>query len=304
LFTKSKINTIFLDYESEPYKQEEKVNIILSPSLYWVKKLALPVKFVRDAKKLLPSLFEDILLDGNYSYYVYKEDDNYIAFAYDDKVILKLMEQKGLNGSNVASIYFAQSEFETIETPLKLKSSKALVKKEGVVILLQSDWLTQTQDLDLEEFKHSKHTVNLSLFHHIVDKSIFYPVSVALSILAALFLVESYFISSDANKLQSQRAELFQKYELKSTMMQNNAMLKQYQSVHDTQITLRKAIAALSGILLQKGDKLLSIEFQKGKLHAIFQTQESQRLEKELKKTSFTYKVTRQKEKLSVEVSI
>ena len=84
-----KYKTIFLDPSSDISSVEEKVNVILSPSLYWVKKLSLPLKKASEAHKLLPSIFEETLPLGNYNYSVYKKGDDFFAFAYDDKAIFR-----------------------------------------------------------------------------------------------------------------------------------------------------------------------------------------------------------------------
>jgi hypothetical protein len=80
--------TLFLDPASKEqliYDTSKKVNIILSPSLYWVKKMSLPVTNVREVKKLLPSIFEDSLPVGHYSYTAYKHGEDFMLFAYEDK---------------------------------------------------------------------------------------------------------------------------------------------------------------------------------------------------------------------------
>ena len=95
----TKLKTIFLDPNSDKSvinnydndsilvtddasKKREKVNVILSPSLYWVKKLSLPVKYVREVKKLLPSIFEDTLPKGNYNYTAYKSGEDFFGFEH------------------------------------------------------------------------------------------------------------------------------------------------------------------------------------------------------------------------------
>lgn len=304
MFTKSKASTIFLDYESEVYKGDEKVNVILSPALYWVKKLSLPLKYTRDVKKLLPSIFEDILLDGNYSYDAYKEGEHFIAFAYDDKEILSLMEQKGLSASNIANIYFAQSEFGTIEGGLDFGTSKALVQKEGVLLLLEKSWLETTKPLDLSIIEHSKHTVNLSLFHHIVDKSVFYRLSGALLFFALLFVFEAFMVGGDAKEIAQKKSGLFEQYGLKPTMMQNSAMLKKYESIHQKQMALRSAMATLGTLKLKKGESLVRVEYKQEKLSVEFETQDVPLLEKQLKQSALNYTAKQAKERLFVEVNL
>lgn len=303
MFTKSKASTIFLDYDSEVYQGEQKFNVILSPSLYWVKKLSLPLRYTRDVKKLLPSVFEDILLEGNYSYEAYKEGEEYIAFAYDDKEILTLLEQKGLGASNIANIYFAQSELSTIEGAKDLGAGKVLVQKEGVLLLLEKSWVQSAEPLDLSEHKHSKHTVNLSLFHHIVDKSVFYRLSGALLFFALLFFFEAFMVQNDANEIAQKKAQLFAQYSLKPTMMQNSAMLKKYEAIHQEQMALRNAVAVLSTLKLHKDVKLVHIGSKEGKCFAEYASKDAQSLERALKQSALAYKLKKEQENYRVEVS-
>lgn len=51
-----KIQTVFLDPSSDAFSVDGDVNVILSPSLYWVKKVSLPVSSMREARQLLASL--------------------------------------------------------------------------------------------------------------------------------------------------------------------------------------------------------------------------------------------------------
>ena len=49
--------TVFLDPHTELVVSDEKLNVILSPSLYWVQKVTLPLKYARDAKKIIRITF-------------------------------------------------------------------------------------------------------------------------------------------------------------------------------------------------------------------------------------------------------
>jgi hypothetical protein len=255
-------------------------------------------------KKLLPSLFEEHLLEGNYSYEAYKEGDHYIAFAYDDKKILSLMEQKGLNGSNVEAVYFAQSEFTQLQNPVSISDTHALVSKDDIVLLLQKTWLGDLESLDLENFEPSKHKVKLSLFHHIVDTSIFYRLSAAVFVLGVMFLAQAYKIQSDAAQIQSQKEELFSKYKLKETMMQNKAMLKKYESLHTKQMKIRQSIAKAIAQKLSADEKLISLELKGEKITIEFQTKNAQKIENALKKEGLDLSVKKSQEKLVGEVKL
>ena len=52
----SKAKAFFVDVDSPAYLIEASVNVILSPSMYWVKRVTLPVKYLHEVRPLLPSL--------------------------------------------------------------------------------------------------------------------------------------------------------------------------------------------------------------------------------------------------------
>lgn len=304
MFTTSKYKTIFLDHDSESYDTQEKLNVILSPSLYWVKKLSVPVKYLWDVKKLLPSLFEKHLLDGKYSYEAYKEGEYFMVFAYDDKKILSLMKEKGLNSSNVADVYFAQSELNHLQKPVNISATGALMCKDDIVLLLQKEWMKELETLDLETIELSKHKVILSLFHHIVDSTVFYRLSVAVFVLGLMFLAQSYKVQSDVSRIKEQREELFSTYNLKQTTMQNEAVLKKYEALHARQMKIRTSIAKLTLLKLDRDEKLTSLELKDGKLLVEFQTKNAQKLENTLQKEKLDFHAKRSQEKLVCEVQL
>ncbi|PHS56724.1 MAG: hypothetical protein COB17_08445 [Sulfurimonas sp.] len=257
-----KYNTIFLDIDSPVMEIDEKINIILSPSLYWVKKLTLLVKYVRDVKKLLPSIFEDYLPKGNYNYSAYKnekvgaDDSDFFVFAYEDQKIIQLLAQKNISMNNVASIRFAQSEIYDFENAYKIDENKSICIKDEIVVLLPSNLLQDRQELDLQSLSLSKHKITLQQFSHIVDTKSIFKIASVLIIFIFLILSE-YFITSQKTKdITKLKDELFIQNNLKSTMFQNKAMLKKYRTLNKKQIKIRKYTAQILSIKLQKDEKL------------------------------------------------
>jgi len=246
---------IFLDPHTSITLSDEKVDIILSPSLYWVKRIKLPVKYVRDAKKLLVSLFEDVLPDGDYSYSVYKDDEYFFIFAYEDRVILNLLVARGISSNNIYSIHFAQSELDKIDGAMKINEKQSIYVKDSIVTLVPCCWIEEKGNLDLKNIKLSNHTINLQQFGHIVDSSSLKKIAAILVIFIVLIFSELFIVNSNVNKIQMQTQELTSKYKLKPTMFQNKAVLKKYKSIHATQTKFRQE---MSKALKQKNIKTIS----------------------------------------------
>ena len=307
MFTKFKnsYKTIFFDPFMEKVHLHEKVNVILSPSLYWVKKISLPVKYVREVKKLLPSLFEDILPEGHYSYYVYKQGDAYIGFAYDDRMILDMMAKKGISPANVANIYFAQSELCSLEGAYTINNKQILTVKEGIVIVVPSNWMKEAEPLPLDALKLSKHKIVLQQFHHILEKSGFYKIGFVLLFLLVIIFGEWLIVRNKATHIADQRSEIFTKYHLKPTMMQNRAINEELHKIYDKQMKLRKYIGAFLKLDLTKDEKISYIGYDSNRLRVIIKgVTEREKIVQALKRQGIDAQATLKNSVLTLEVTL
>ena len=301
------IQTIFVDTHSKSFTLSSKVNVVLSPSLYWIKKLTLPVKHARDAKKLLPSIFEDTLGGEGYSYFVYKKDEIFFAFAYKDKVILDLFKEKGIEAKNIVNIYFAQSEFDSMSSALKIDDEHSLVVKDGVVLLVPDSWVEGTTHLNLHQFKCSKYKITLTQYSQFVDMKSLYRLSIVLFIFSAITFFEYFLLSQDVSKLQEKESSVFENYHLKPTMFQNKSLLKKYNKIHTRQTNIRSAIANILSIRLKKGHILSSIVLQKKKLKVVFsglKNHDQNYIKEKLQKKNLLFTSHFNKDVLVVEVSL
>lgn len=223
-----------------------------------MQKVKLPVKYIRDAKKLLPSMFEDILPSGNYSYSVYKdenEENSFFIFAYEDKKIIDLASKFGISSSDISSVRFAQSVLDKLEGAVKINDMQSIYVKEGVVTLVPCCWIEEKGDINLDELNLSKHTITLAQFGHIVDNSSLYKIAAVLVAFSVLFFSEYFITQQKIASLEKQTQELYSEYELKPTMFQNKAVLKKYKDIHTNQTKLRDE---LSEKLKQKDIKLIT----------------------------------------------
>ena len=263
---KRQVDTIFVDSNSADFHIESSVNVILSPSLYWVKKVSLPLQSLREVKPLLESLFEDMLPEGRYSYEAYKFGDEYFIFAYEDKYILDLLAQKGVPASKINGVYFAQNEFLHLEEAKKIDESEVILVKDDIVILLPAKFTAAQNMLDVTEIKLSKHRITLKQFGHILNEKSLYTI-VALFVVLLLLVATEYIITlNKIDKLQTQRDNIFHKYELKPTMMQNRSLLKGYEESYKRQMQLRKVLGVVLGMHLKPKHKVKFIAYKNRKV--------------------------------------
>ncbi|WP_457744496.1 hypothetical protein [Sulfurimonas sp.] len=272
MFSKFKdhVDTIFVDINSANFELDKSVNIILSPSLYWVKKVSLPVKSVREVKPLLESLFEENLPNGTYSYEVYKQDDDFFIFAYEDQMILNILHEKGVASSQINKVYLAQSELFEQANAKRISEDTVLLVEDGIVVLLPVSFASSDELLDVCDVKLSKNSIRLKQFSHFVNEKSLYTIAIIFFVLIALVSIE-YFITLKKDHLsQTQRNELFMKYGLKPTMFQNRSMLRGYESIYKSQTQLRQYMADLLSLKLKKNHKIKMITYKNKQLSVEF----------------------------------
>ena len=263
---KRQVDTVFVDSNSADFHIEDSVNIILSPSLYWVKKVNLPVKSLREVKPLLESLFEDILPEGGYSYVASKSGDEYFIFAYDDKYILDLLAQKGIPSSKINGVYFAQNELLHLQEAKKIDENEVILVKDDIVILLPLQFSPTENILDISDLKLSKNRITLKQFGHILNEKSLYAIVVLFVVLLLLVTTEYIITLNKIDKIQTQRDNIFSKYALKPTMMQNRSLLKGYEESYKRQMKLRNVLAVVLDMHLKSTHKVKFIEYKNRKI--------------------------------------
>ncbi len=275
MFTKFKRKssmTLFLDPLSTmkvEYPKGEKVNIILSPSLYWVKKLILPVRYVREVKKLLPSIFEEILPSGHYSYSAYKQGEEFYIFAYEDKKIIDLLSQNEINSADINKVYFAQSELSSIDAAKSINEKQTLYVKDDILLVTPNIWFDEVKPLDLSQVIFSNNAIKLQQYGHIVENSSLYKIGAMLGFLAFLLIFEIFVTTQKRDAILESKDELFSKYKLQSTMMQNLSTTQKYEKIHQTQSMIREIFSYFLTMKLQKNQKIALMEYKNGVLSVV-----------------------------------
>jgi len=289
---KTKAKAFYVDIDTPTYTLDEAVNVILSPSLYWVKRINLPIKYLRDVKSLLPSLFEDILPEGKYSYSAYKEEDAFLLFAYNDKEILDLLAKKGINATNLNNVYLAQSEFDTIQAPVKVTDDSVLVLQNNVVVKLPLSLFPDADTLELSEHTYSKQAIHLTRFNQIADKKSQVVFGSILGFLIIMFTTEWLITASKTTAIIEKQAEVFEHYHLQATSFQNEAVHAKLNNIFERQTRIRDILNLALTIKLGTDERVEEIALEKNKIVIVIKTASEQTGSQRLAKLKKRFKRT------------
>lgn len=273
MFIKSKPKQIvLLDKELDLHvRKEELLEVILSPALYWVKKFDIPLKSPKKAQQLLPSLFEEFLPDGEYNYFGYFEDDVFFGFAYDKRVILALLAEKGIELPQVSSFYFAQSEFSEDLLPYKLDKNRALIMQEGIVIIMPKEFVQETKKIDIRYLALSDHKIkNFEYYNNYFDKKM---LSLIVGIFVIMILLDGiawYKTSKESKKFLDEKEKIFTTYKLLPTTIQNISLLKKYEKLYKKEKGLQNFFKLLFQVKLPEGVVLKDISYKRNVVRIVF----------------------------------
>ena len=265
--TKGKIILLDPDITIEPTTKQ--LHVILSPALYWVRRFKLPTTSQREAKKILPSLFEEFLPPGDFSYYGYFNNENFIGFAYEQQAIRTLLQAKGLDAARIVSLHFAQIELDASKLPMRLSSSWMLDSIDGIILKLPST-KQQLKQPNLQELTLSKHSIKIERYDTLIKKSTLAMLCAIAIGFGLLWVVQWYKLHLAKQQLQERLDGLYKRYNLLPTTTQNKSLLKRYEKINSKQKRLRKALRILLETPRKSGGHLESIRLEGAAIKALF----------------------------------
>lgn len=251
----------------------EALDIMLSPQFYTLKRENLPVRYHFQAKKLASSILENLLPEeGNYEYYVFKEEDLWIFIAYDTEEIGRFLQSRGISAEQVSKLYFAQQVSKKFSTPVLLDENTALsnVQHSATVVprmLLPEE--TQYQDFD-ETFKPKSGASFGVGIHSIIEKKEAWTIGAIFLIFTLMFFAEGLRYRQVIVTMQEKVSLLLEDYPALQSQYARENIAKKYRKIDREERHKREVLKNLSRLVLPgvevesllMGKKLFSATFK------------------------------------------
>jgi len=257
-------------------KKSGKYDLVLSPQFYIVKREKLPVKYSFQAKKLAPSILEDLLpSEYGYEYVVQKDGEDWLFFAYRPKEIENFL--KGccqIAPSKIGKIYFADQLKNVLKkVPVGIDEYYALTLIDGFATIVPRKMLDGDRYAKFSKklrpkagfkFKPSEkaNKNNKSSKGAIVAASI-------LALLGLTFLIEGYSYKKAIQEKMNSNNELFAKYPQLESTLTRNSIKEKYSKIESRERSIRENIDLFSQ-LSSKKTLLDKLTIDKNKIIATF----------------------------------
>jgi hypothetical protein len=238
------------------------VDLLLAPDLYLLKIEPLPVRFAHQAKKLAPSLMEELGAGPDWVYEVLKGPGGWQIYAYDPRRLRESIQKAGLSTDRIGKLYFAQQFSDQLTAPLPLDDRFALATLSGMVTLLplSADALPE-RTIEVGALTRPRKGFSLHGMerHQLLGSRETGYLIAALLLLAISWGIEGWQYHHAGETLrQSLEQRLAQNPTLASGITRRN-ILQRYRDLDLPQRRLRETLQSI-GSLTSKDSRLLSLE--------------------------------------------
>jgi len=272
------------------------VNIMLTPQFYTIKREELPVKYAYQAKRIAPSLFDGLIENlQDQKYFVSKEhekeNDTWVFIAYDEEKIKTFLESKGIHGTQVSKIYFAEQSLDAFTAPMLLGDNDALVNLDGTMTVIPQLALNpEDKSIRINRSFTPKKGVSFEgREKSMVSTNEAYTLGAIFVLFAMIYFVEGSRYDGDSEAQQEEMQQLLEAYPSLESSYTRESILSKYQTIDTKERKKRDVIKALSHMIF-KGSTLTTLLVDDKKFQAQFACRNagvSKRLKELAKKEKF-----------------
>ncbi len=249
-------------YGMKEQSLSDSVNIMLTPQFYTLKKEKLPIKYLYQAKKIAPSLFDGLLEDvQKYDYLVYKEENGWIFIAYDPEAISDFLLSKGIKPEQVGKIFFAQQALASFTAPVLLGEKEALVSLDNTVVVVPRMALNEDNSTVAFDDSFTPKTGVTPQGTHASVLSEKQTIGLAgfFTLFAIMFFVEGWRYTHDSQATQEEMQTLLEENPSLQSQYTRESIAAKYKTIDKNERRKREVVKTLAGMIF-KGVKVGSFK--------------------------------------------
>ena len=258
-----------------------RVDVMVTPQFYILKREALQVRFAYQAQRIAPSLFDGLLENpSQYNYFVYQEGDEWVFIAYDPKEIAAFLEKKGLHQHQVAKLFFVQQAKERFVNPVAMGEKEALLLIDKTVTVVPRTVLPEPKcDAFDETFRPAKGvSFGMSGVSPLTRKQVAL-LTVIFVIFGAIWLAEGWRYGHTNTTLQSKLEAYYAKYPSLQSSYTRESIAAKYRKI-DTAERKKRLIVKKVADMLFKGVMLKSFVMDEKGFRAVFEADDIKALKR------------------------
>jgi len=259
----------------------DSVNVMLTPQFYTIKREALPVNYMYQAKRIAPSLFEGLLDKAeNYEYFIIKEQDTWLFIAYNMEAIKVFLKEKNFALEYISKLYFAEQVVSQFTKPVLLGEKEALVNLNGTAVVVPRGALDEEEGtIKINNQFLPKKGISLAETASLISFKQAISFAIIFILFSVIFIVEGLRYDGNTAEMEEEMRLLLENYpSLQSTYTRESVAVK-YKKIDQKERKKREIIKALS-LMIFKGATLTSLSIDDKKFNAIFSCENAKIIQK------------------------
>jgi len=276
-------NELILLHKNMPKPKKAKVyDIVLTPEFYITKRVDLPIKYEYQAKKVAPSVLEELLPNENsYEYVVFKDSKYWNFYAYNPKEIEDFLEEYGIKPHQIGKIYFADQLFDVLKkVPISLDENSALTLVDGYATIVPKKMLESSGFLKFAKRFRPKKGVwfkRSSKGGKKADKIDKLPIALAIAIflLGILYIIEGFSYKRALNKELDKLSAITINHPQLQSKITRDSIKSKYLKIEKEQRAIRELIDIFSQ-LSSKKSILNNLKLDGKKIEATYKVDKSE----------------------------
>ena len=228
-------------------------DVMLSPQFYTLKRESIPVRFHFQAKKLAPSILENLLpADGKYDYYVFKDGDSWAFIAYDINDISTFLQSRGAAPEKVSKLYFAQQSVDKFTLPVLLNEDEVLTNIQGIATVVPKMLLSD--GIEYQEFSQAFRPAKGKTFgtssHSLISEKEAWIIGGIFLLFAMMFTAEGIRYRNVIATMQEKVSTLLNGYPALQSQYARENIAQKYHKIDKEERHKREILKGLSRLML------------------------------------------------------
>lgn len=271
LFSNKNIEKYFLTKKSD-IQINSKVDLVLSPEFYWVRVFEIPVDTEKKALDVLPSLFEDILPNGNVDYFATKlEENKFLCYAFNNDDVLEYIKKSGLNLSQVNAVYLAQLEMKEYQS--FIIDNSAFIYDKDILIKVPKVLCKDAPELsnNINQIELTKHKINIKFYSNTISLKYIYTLLLLLGTVIVINTVSYFGYANNISSIDLKIEKIRKSSNMPRTYIQTKSILSNMQKRVDKQLKIRVALSYILEFRKSKAEEFIErISYKNNKIKIVF----------------------------------
>ena len=234
-------------------KGNEAFDIMLSPQFYTMKKEDLSLRYSYQAKKLAPSVLEDLLSPDKYfMYYAFKEGDSWVFIAYDPEEISRFLKSRGAAVESISKLYFAQQVVEKFTTPVLLNKDEVISNIQHIATVTPKVLLSERVQCQgfSDAFRPSSGVSFVAGSKSIIEKKDALIISAIFLLFGLMYVAEGIRYQKVIGAMEEKVVDLFKEYPSLKNQYSRENIAQKYQKIDKEERHKREILKELSRLVL------------------------------------------------------